>query len=124
MRVESKRKILKALVKEHGKKEAYDIYGEFIDSRSKKCTICNSSIYEYSEWQDTGYEIEACENGCYCIETHGLTSEITTKGFIFKGKVSEVMQRNFEKQIKNNANAFKREMKLFWKKKKTQKKSK
>lgn len=124
MRVERKRKLYNALVKEHGKKDAYDMYGEFIDQRQKECPICKSSIDEYSEWSDTGYEREVCENGCYRIETWGLTTELETKGFGFIGKVSEAMYWNFEQQIKLNAQMFKQNVKLFWKKKKSQKKKK
>lgn len=124
MKSERKRNLYKALVKEHGKKNAYDMYGEFIDYRKRTCLICKSSIDEYSEWQDTGYELEACENGCYSIETWGSTTELQTKGFSFHGRVSETMYWNFEQQIKINAKTFKQDIRLFWRKKKSQKKNK
>ena len=122
MKSERKKSLYRALIKEHGKKDAYGMYGEFVKHDKRKCPVCKSTIDEYSEWYDTGYEHEFCESGCYKIETYGSSTELETAGFIFHGKVSEEILFNFEKQLKINEKKFKQKTRLFWKKKKSQKK--
>lgn len=116
---ERKKAILKALIAEYGKKDTYDMYSEFT-SRKQKCVVCGADIREYSEWSDTGYEINECTNGCWKHETFGLISRLETNNFSFYGKLSESVMSGFEIQIKRNAEISKRNRRLFWRKKKSQ----
>lgn len=119
---ERKRALYKALINEFGKKEAYDMYGEFIVNNKNKCLICDADIYDYSEWHDTGYEIKKCLNGCFSHTTYGLKDVLETKGFSFSGTLDKNIMDSFENQLEINATLFKRNYKIFWKKKKSQRK--
>jgi hypothetical protein len=119
---ERKLGILRSLVRQYGDMQAYEMYGEFINRHKQKCIVCGSDIYDYSEWSDTGYEIKRCLNGCWKHETYSFTDILETKGFYFKGRTDEVIMKNFERQIKVNAEKVKGFRKLFWKKKRSQRK--
>jgi hypothetical protein len=121
-KIERKRAIYKALIKEYGKDSAYDMYGEFLSIYQPKCLICGSYLREYSEWCDTGYEIVECLNGCYSNTTYGSTSRLETKNFYYRGELTEDVLIEFENQIKINRIKMKRLMSVYWNKKKAQRK--
>lgn len=118
---ERKRAIYKALIREYGKSDAYDMYGEFINYPKPRCSICGSFIRDYSEWSDTGYEIRECLNGCFSHTVYSMTHVLETKGFSYRGVWTEKVEDDFEAQINKNSKSTKENMKLYWKKKKSQK---
>lgn len=118
---ERHRAILKVLIEQYGRYEAYDIYG-WILREPVKCTICQSEVHSYSEWHETGYEHERCSNGCWDHTTYGLRHDLETDGFSYSGKFSWDMMLKFEKQIERNAIEAKRRRLLFHRKKKSQRK--
>lgn len=120
---ERKRAIMKAVIKEFGFLDGYDIYNPS-SYRHQKCVVCQERVHLYSEWHETGYEVEACRNGCWSHEVYGLTHELETKGFSYRGKYSEKALGDFEKAIERNAKRVKHNKKLFYRKKKSQQKNK
>lgn len=119
---ERKRAIMKAVIKEFGSSDAYDIYNPH-SYRQHKCIICQANVHSQSEWHETGYETEGCSNGCWSYEVYGFTHELETKYFSFRGKYSEKALGDFEKAIERNAKRVKHNIKLFYKKKKSQQKN-
>lgn len=119
---ERKRSIFKTLIKQYGKKEANDMYGEFIGYRTSRCVVCSSEIFFYSEWRDTGFEETGCKNGCWNHKTYGLIDALKTKGFNYYGEGSKEVMDSFNDQIKRNATKSKKMKRIFWNKKNSQRK--
>ncbi|MER2172027.1 MAG: hypothetical protein ABS938_15510 [Psychrobacillus psychrodurans] len=120
---ERKRAIMKAVIKEFGVPDAYDVYNPS-SYRHQKCVVCQADVHSYSEWHETGYETEGCSNGCWLHEVYGLTHELETKGFSYRGKYSEKAPVDFEKAIERYTKRVKHNKKLFYRKKKSQQKNK
>ena len=116
---ERKRQIFNCLVKQYGIQESLDIYDPYY-YQSKKCPICYGKVVNYSEWNDTGYEYEKCINGCYSHTVYSFRHILDTKGFHYDGEYNESVIRKFENQIDINAKKGKKNKKVFWKKKKSQ----
>lgn len=115
------RAIMKVLIEQYGVSEAYDMYYWTLRNPIK-CTICQSAVHSYSEWHETGYEHERCSNGCWDHTIYGMDSDLETKGFHFRGKLTERILLDFENQVKKNAAESKRNRQLFYRKKKSQRK--
>ncbi len=120
---ERKRAILKSLIKQYGKYEAYDMYSPNITKR-RECEICGGKVTYYSEYHETGYAIEKCSNGCWKHETYGSTAVLETKNYEYSGELTYKILCEFNKQIENNARHLKKIYKSLWKRKKSQRKKK
>lgn len=114
------RAIMKVLIEQYGRYEAYDMYGSWTLRDPVKCSICQSKIHSYSEWHETGYEHERCSNGCWDHTTYGMQHDLETAGFSYSGKFSWEKMLEFENQIARNAAESKRRRKLFYRKKRSQ----
>ena len=115
------RAIQKSISKQRGQMEGNYYY--FMKLRAvKRCVVCGAITRRYSEYSQTGYEIEECKNGCWKHETIGIEDVLTTNGFHFEGKLSDKEIFEFLKQLKKNRIRHKKDTQLFWKKKKSQRK--
>lgn len=115
------RAILKVLIQQNGINEAWEMHGWMLRN-PEKCIVCQSVINSYSEWHETGYEHRRCSNGCWDHTTYGMSDDLETKGFTFRGKLTREIISEFEKQIVRNAVESKRKRLLFHRKKKSQRK--
>lgn len=99
---ERKRAIFSALCREFGESEAHDQY-YWRGYKDKTCTVCGSEVVDYSEWHETGYETKHCTNGCWSIETYGLSTEFKTRGFFQKVTNNRSLNYKAIKSMLNHA---------------------
>lgn len=99
---ERKRAIFSSLCRELGESEAHDQYS-WRGYKDKTCTVCGSEVVDYSEWHETGYETKHCTNGCWSIETYGLSTEFKTRGFFQKVTNNRSLKYKAIKSMLNHA---------------------
>lgn len=99
---ERKRAIFSALCREFGESEARDQY-YWRGYKDKTCTVCGSEVVDYSEWHETGYKTKHCTNGCWSIETYGLSTEFKTRGFFQKVTNNRSLNYKAIKSMLNHA---------------------
>lgn len=121
---ERKRAIFKSNMKVFskivGKNEAIDMFYPNT-YKEKSCKVCGGKLRNYSEWHETGYEIEECKDvGCWKYETFGLSIELSVRGFSYDGKFNWIEYNKFIESIDKEVIRIKKFKRLTAKKNKTQ----
>lgn len=128
------RAINKALFEEYGE-DAYD-FQRFNTNSGPECLICSGEVYHQRRYAYEGSVVEIhekCENGCFegswvngftSLQTKGFSAHFAEHPLLKEEDVLKAIEyrRAFEEAIKRNQQARKQLRRLFFRKKRSQRK--